>query len=53
MPKPVEIHWADHLTDAALAMRLRMLAENIRQFTVKERNALLFEAAHRLEDPIL
>jgi hypothetical protein len=40
--------WAESLTNAALSDRLHMVAENVRHFSIPDRNALLREAAERL-----
>jgi len=40
---------AQSLTNAALAIRLRMIATNLRAFSKSERGAFLYEAANRLD----
>lgn len=41
--------WTNALTDEALAHRLTLIATRMRSFSVSERNALLAEAAWRIQ----
>lgn len=48
-PTPQPDTFAASLTDEALAHRLTLLADGIRSFSVTERQALLREAAWRID----
>jgi hypothetical protein len=47
--KEVDVVIARHLNDEALADRLRRIADTPGTWSAKEKNALLYEAAKRLE----
>lgn len=46
---PADVAWAKAHSDETLAQRLRLLRDGRRHFSYQEANALLDEAARRLE----